>query len=122
MVIIENPETGEVKQLGMKGSFNKPWRIKEVIPEPKQNNNVRLNQAKLAVFATQLGLPVARFLDIARILLKKDCPYCKLGTQVLRRISELGEEKALSIINRILIAKDNNDAQTLEQIRQELNG
>jgi hypothetical protein len=119
-VILENTETGELKQLHDKGNFRTPWRIKEVIPETdKQTHEL---QATLAVYAAKLNLPIGQFLDAARWLLNKKCPFCQLGTQVLKRVKELGEERSIDLIRRILTAKDSNDLETLNHIKQELNG
>ena len=115
-VILENTETHELRELQDSGNFKRPWRIKEVVPESDSQ------AGKLAVIATQLGLPVPQLLDAARWLLKKDCPYCQLGTQILRRINDLGQDKAITLVNRILTAKAQNDINTLNQIRNEING
>lgn len=119
-VILENPETGELRELHNHGNFSRPWRIKEVVPEVDQRTH-ELN-ALLAVWATQLRIPVPQFLDAARWLLRKDCPYCRLGTQILKRVKELGEQRSIELVQRILVAKDQNDHNALEQIRQEING
>lgn len=120
IIILENTETGELKQLHDKGNFRLPWRIKEVIPEADKRTHEL--QATMAVLAAKANLPIAQFLDAARWLLNKSCPYCQLGTQVLKRVKELGEERSIELIRKILIAKDNNDIETLNNIKQELNG
>ena len=119
-VILENTETGELRELRNKGNFRIPWRIKEVIPE--EDTQIHELQATLAVLATRVGLPVAKFLDAARWLLNKNCPFCQLGTRVLKRVKELGEERSIELIQRILVAKDNDDKVALAQITQEING
>jgi len=119
-VILENTKTGELRELRDQGNFRLPWRIREVIPEVDKRAHEM--DATLAVFATKLGVPVPRLLDAARWLLRKDCPYCQLGTQVLKRVKELGEARSIELIQRILIAKDTNDHNVLEQIKQEING
>jgi hypothetical protein len=120
LVILENTETGELKELHDKGSFRAPWRIKETIREssPKKKHM----EAAFAVWATQLNIPVPQFLDAARWLLNKNCPYCELGTKVLKRIKELGEKRSIELIQRILVAKDADNRDELETIRQEING
>jgi len=120
IIILENTETGELKQLHDQGSFRAPWRIRETIPEVSSQQHQL--EASLAVWATQLKIPVPQFLDAARWLLKKNCPYCELGTQVLKRVKELGEKRSIELVQRILTAKDANDRDALEQIRQEING
>jgi hypothetical protein len=117
-VILENTETGELREMHNNGSFVRPWRIKEVVPESTPDN---IN-AKLAVIGTKLGLPIPQFLDAARWLLKKDCPYCELGTEILRRIAKLGDKQTTEFIKRILAAKSANDIDALNQIRREVNG
>jgi hypothetical protein len=119
-IILENTETGELKEFRNRGNFRAPWRIRETIPE--DDKPAHELEAKLAVLATKTGLPVAKFLDIARWILNKACPFCQLGTQVLKRVEELGEERSIALIQRILVAKDNNDIDTLNQIKQEING
>lgn len=122
-VIIENTETGELIEMGDRGSFKRPWRIKETIPDPASaSTNDTLLQTKLAIFATKLGIPLPQFLDAARWLLKKDCPFCQMGTEILKRIDELGEVKAMELLNMILVAKSTNNINTLNFIKQELNG
>ncbi len=126
MVILENTETGELRKAGNSGSFRKPWRVKEFIPDdPAKAAEVSVKQkrdAKLAVWGTKFGLPVPQLLDAARWLLKKDCSYCQLGTQVLRRMEELGEERTRELVAQILAAKEANDESVLIRMRKELNG
>jgi hypothetical protein len=119
IVILENTETGELHELKDRGSFQRPWRIKEVIPEHKPDTNSV--KVQLAVLGTKFGLPVPQLLDAARWLLKKNCPYCELGTEVLRKINELGEQQVQELITRILTAKASNDIDALNKIRQEVN-
>jgi len=80
----------------------------------------RIN-ARVAVYATELGIPLPKFLDAAQWLLKRKCPYCQLGKLVLNRINELGKEKATEVLARILDAKAKKDLGTLVKIREELN-
>jgi len=77
-------------------------------------------QSKIAVYAQRMGLPAAGFLDAARWLLDRDCPYCQLATEALRRINEMGDEMAIYFLNRIQVAKANNDMEELRRIRQEI--
>jgi hypothetical protein len=123
-VTLENIETGETIEVGKAGKLPKGWRVKSIQSTRNDAGAVakRERDSKLAVFATKLGLPVPQFLDAARWLLKKDCPFCQLGTQVLKRIDELGEEKAQALVARVLIAKDANDIEELARIKQEING
>ena len=128
-VIIENPETGETRTLekdasGRYPAFKLPWRVKgttQTIQRAKEVSDYKMAvQSKLAVYATRLGLPVANFLDAARWLLDRDCPYCQLATEALRRIQELGDEMAIYFLNRVQVAKANNDMEELRRIRQEI--
>jgi len=124
-VIVENIETGETEVLGDSGVLPSGWRVKEFVSDRIKHESIEDKQkgARLAVLATKLGLPVPQLLDAARWLLQKDCPYCQLGTQVLRRIDELGEEKAQELVARVLAAKTSNNKQELLKIREEmLNG
>lgn len=127
-VIIENPETGETRTLekenGRYPAFKVPWRVKGTT-QSVQRASVAADyqmqvQSKLAVYATRMGLPVAGFLDTARWLLDRNCPYCQLATEALRRIQELGDEMAIFFLNRIQVAKANNDMEELRRIRQEI--
>ncbi len=113
-VLLENIETGEVVEAPPAGSVPPGFRIKGVVVTKKADPIT----ARLAVWSQKFGLPTADLLDAARWLLNKDCPFCQLGTQVLRRIDELGDEKATSAIVQILEAKKQNDLGRLEQIRQ----
>lgn len=115
--ILENPQTGETRLVKGIVSFTPPWRVKEV---KKTGTAVMEAKAKVAVLAEKWGLPVATFLDGARWLLQKDCPFCQLGTQVLRAVEELGEERAQAVVVEILAAKEAGDTERLERIRKEL--
>lgn len=116
MIVLENIATGETEEIkSNKGSLKPGWRVKAFVPEQHFEHT-----AKLAVLATKFGIPVPQFLDAARWLLKKNCPFCQLGTQVLKRIDELGEERATEAIAQILEAKDRNDGEALERIRKSL--
>ncbi len=83
-VIIENPQTGETRTLekdasGRYPTFQVPWRVRGTTQSVQRAAVVAdykmQVQSKLAVYATRLGLPVASFLDSARWLLDRDCPY-----------------------------------------------
>ncbi len=76
---------------------------------------------KLAVLATKHGLPLPEFLDVARWLLNKECPYCKLSTEILRLTSKLGDERTQAFIDRLRTAKQNRDETALRQIAEEVN-
>lgn len=116
MFILENKETGETIELSKNsGQLPSGWRVKAYIPERHYEH-----EAKLAVWAAKHNLPIVKFLETARWLLKKDCPYCQLSTQILRRLSELGEAQAEEAIARILDAKNRNDREELERIRKSL--
>jgi hypothetical protein len=121
-VTLENIETGETVELGNSGRIPKGWRVKSAQSTRSDPHAAakRERDAKLAVYAAQAGLPVAQFLDAARWLLKKNCPYCQLGTMVLRRIDELGPEKAQELVTRVLVAKDANDIEELNRIKLEI--
>jgi hypothetical protein len=121
-VTLENIETGETVELGNSGKIPKGWRVKSARSTRSDPGAVakRERDAKLAVYAAQAGLPVAQFLDAARWLLKKNCPYCQLGTMVLKRIDELGPEKAQELVTRVLVAKDANDIEELNRIKLEI--
>lgn len=117
-VTIVNPETGEEKVFINKGSFSPPWKVKSV--ETVMNEDTRERLVKLSLWATRFGLPVPTFLDAARWILDKDCPYCQLSTLIMRRIDALGEERAHNLISQILVAKEQNDLGALENIRKSL--
>jgi hypothetical protein len=116
-VILSNPLTGEKKTvIGNRGQIPKGWKILEIIKDKSAKD------VQLAVWASKYNLPLASFLDAARWLLDKDCPFCQLGTQVLRRINELGRERAEKLIEEILVAKQANDTDYLEKLRKQFNG
>lgn len=119
MLLIQHKETGETRELsGNGGAIPSGWFLVKGLPDgPPPNNKVREFELQLAMWATKFRLPVAGFLDAARWLLDKDCPFCQLGTQVLRRINELGEERAEKALREILAAKDANDLAKLEEIK-----
>lgn len=128
-VVIENSETGETREIekGSDGKYPKlklPWRVKgtpELIRRKLNfENQVQNLNSRVAVLAARMGLPIADFLDTARWLLDKDCPYCQVATKVLRRIDEIGADRAIDILNRIQAAKAANDNATLTAIKAEL--
>ncbi len=134
-VVIENPETGETKMLekntlGKYPSFKLPWRVKGTLTEIQRGDGVKERiatiQSVLAVYASKVGLPVADFLDAARWMLDKECPFCQTVTNVLRRVAELGDERSMDLILRIKLAKDKKDEPALwlikEEIRRALDG
>lgn len=128
-VLIENTETGEVREVakGPDGRYpllHTPWRLKGdpslVRRKTAYEKHVHDLNSRVAAYAQKLGLPVADFLDTARWLLDKDCPFCQVATRVLRRIGELGDEKAIDVLNRIQAAKAANDHEALAAIRLEI--
>lgn len=113
-IVIENIATGEVQKSHKPITVPSGWRVKEII---KHQGPVA---AKVAVWAQRFGLPVAEFSDAARWLLRQDCPYCQLASQVLKAIEELGPEATEHYFGLILKAKNANDMARLEQIREEI--
>jgi hypothetical protein len=125
-VILENIETGEIQEVGSAGLIPKGWRVKG-IGKPKGGLVLAKPEdpqidVKLAVWAQKIGLPVAQFFDAARWLLDKHCPYCQLGTQILKRVEELGEDRTRELVAQILEAKKRQDLEALERIRKSLAG
>ena len=119
MFILENIKTGQtIERQENTGTLEPGWRVKQFIPD--SNKRREENKIALAIWATKLGLPVANFLQLARWLLDKDCPYCEMGGKVLNKIKELGEDKAHDALVKILAAKDRNDLAALEEIRKSL--
>lgn len=114
-VIFENAN-GQTMEGEASGTIPPGWKIKGVII----SRDKAPWAAKLAVWSSKYGMPTADLLDAARWLLQKDCPYCELGTQVLREIERLGPDRSETLIARILEAKKTNDTTALESIRKEL--
>lgn len=128
-IIIENADTGETKVIekdasGKYPKMSVPWRVlnstHNIEHQSVMRNVVTTIQSALAVYATKAKLPVPEFLDTARWLLDKDCPACEMVTQLLRRIEDLGPEKAMNLVARIKIAKDLKDETALAAIRLEI--
>lgn len=57
---------------------------------------------KLAIIATNWGIPLPDLLDAARKLLNKNCTKCNTVSQILRRIHELGPNQAERLIRELL--------------------
>jgi hypothetical protein len=128
-IILENPQTGETMVLtkgadGKWPGFKTPWKVKGTPQSVAQQTVIQQQKAQVqsvvAVLAAEAGLPVADFLDAARWLLDKDCPFCQLATLVLRRVAQLGRAEAVSLVKRIKLAKDNQDAEALQLLRWEV--
>jgi len=130
-LVLENMETGETRIIkpssdGKYPSWQKPWKYKQLIKDElvsiERQKKAAEKKARLAVAATKVGLPVPAFLKFVRQVGRLNCPYCQLGTQVLKKLDELGEEAALDLLARILLAKKQKDAQTLAELVEEFNG
>jgi hypothetical protein len=126
-IIIKNQDTGEEQVFLNQGSYKLPWKLDRVEtirvpgePGEPETEAILARRAKLAVWTTKLGLPIHEFFDLARWMLKKDCPYCQMGTQVLKAIDELGEAKAEKALGEILQAKKDDDHARLERIKKNL--
>lgn len=122
-----NTITQERKVLINQASYGPPWKVEriEYVKNPGEpggmdNEHTRATKARIAVWLQKSGLPVAEFYDAMRWVLKKDCPFCQMGTQVLKAIDELGEDKVEEALEEILKAKDANDMARLEQIKKDL--
>ena len=57
---------------------------------------------KLAIIATSWGIPLPDLLDASRKLFNKQCDKCNKSTQILRKIHELGPNRAEKLIREIL--------------------
>src|SRR5688572_7420581 len=79
-------------------------------------------KARFAIIATKLGLPVPAFLKLVRQVGQISCPFCQFGTKVLEHLDRLGDEKAQDILKRVLVAKAENDHNTLAKLVEEFNG
>ena len=126
-IIIKNTITGEEKVLLNQGSFSAPWKVDRIehMRKPGEPGEPVVQEmldrrARLAVWAEKHGMPLVEFLQFARWLIKKDCPFCQVVTKVLEAIDELGEHAAEKALTRILDAKSRNDHAELEKIRKEL--
>lgn len=115
-VTLENTLTGETKIVNGPASFTAPWKIQSI----EKVANEKKYPTRLVVWAQKRGMPVAQFLDAARFLLQKDCPFCQTGTKVLKEIDRLGEDRAEKILDEILAAKDAGNTARLAEIRKEL--
>ncbi len=113
-ITLWNPETGEERVIVGQGTFQRPWRVKSIYHEPRRED------LRLAMWAERKGIPVDKFLDAARWLLRKECPFCQLGTKVLQAIDALGEERTGEILDAIIAAKDANDLTRLEEIKRSI--
>jgi hypothetical protein len=78
--------------------------------------------ARIAVLATKVGMPVPQFLDLVRKLRGIKCPYCQLATKILRHIDQIGEDKAIELIEQIITAKKANDETWLAELTKQFNG
>lgn len=110
---LENPLTGETITYKGAVSFTPPWRVKSIT---KTNSKLSI----VAAWAQKRGIPIAEASDAARWLLKKECPFCQLASQVLKAIEELGTEKTEEAFDAILAAKATGDTAELERIRKKL--
>jgi len=128
-IIMENPETGQTLTLEKDASGRYPpmvlpWRVKGTTAAVQSQTIVQQRiaavQSSIAVYAAKAGLPVAEFLETARWLLDKSCPFCQVATEVLRRIAELGADQGIDFVRRIKLAKDCNDRETLLIIQEEV--
>ena len=126
-IYLRNEITGEEKVLLNQGGYKAPWKVVKVesYKEPGDKGwavteETKKREARLAVFAQKMGLPLAEFLDAARWLLQKDCPFCQMATQILKSIDELGEDKAREAIAEILVAKEAKDFDRLEKVKKRL--
>lgn len=118
-IYLKNSETGEERMFINKvEAYRAPWRIDRIEKYLDPDSAAGRVDAKLAVWAEKIGIPVAAFADAARWLLAKDCPFCQLGSRVLKRIEELGPETTEWALAEILAAKDRGDADRLVQIRE----
>lgn len=127
IIILKNTITGEERRLLNGGNYRAPWKLDRVetvkVPgEPGEpiTDQILETRARIAVWTQKLGMPIAEFFDAARWLLKKDCPFCQMGTQVLKAIDELGEHRAEKILAEILQAKRDNDHARLKRIKETL--
>lgn len=123
MIIIENKETGETKEIAPGEHFRLPWKVKGTVAnikrkEEKQQRNTYI-KSRLAVAATKLGVPVPKLFDLVRQVAGIKCPYCDLSTKILEHLDRLGDEKACNILQRVLIAKEKDDRMELNRLVKE---
>ena len=57
---------------------------------------------KLAIISTNWGIPLPDLLDATRLLINKQCTSCSQITQILRKIHELGPNRAEKLIKEII--------------------
>lgn len=120
-IYLKNVETGEEKVFIDKAeAYRHPWKLDRVEKYLDPDSQQGRIDAKIAVWAQKLGLPVAQFFDLARLILEKDCPFCQMGTKILKTIDDIGEERAHRYLSELLNAKERKDFDTLARIRNEL--
>lgn len=79
-------------------------------------------QAKTAVIAQKLGLPLADVLTGLRQVFGIKCPACAQATEVLRVVNTMAPGVAESLIQRMLEAKAAGDTGALAQLKEEFDG
>ena len=57
---------------------------------------------KLAIIATNWNIPLPALLDASRKLFNINCTKCDKATQILRKIHEIGPNRAKKLILEIL--------------------
>jgi hypothetical protein len=76
-------------------------------------------RAKLTIYASKLGLPVADLLNILKIIFKVDCAYCEIYNRILRLRQKLGDEKTVKLLSDIIQAKKDDNIELVEQLKKE---
>lgn len=79
-------------------------------------------QAKAAVIAQKLGLPLADMLTSLRQVFGIKCPACAQATEVLRAVNTMPPGVAESLIQRMLEAKTAGDTAALTRLKEEFDG
>lgn len=124
-VIIENPQTGETRQLerdadGRYPNLMLPWRVKQALPDPERQAKRTAAVQKLTSFAASFGLPAHIFQQAGGLLL--GCAKCTATAEItaLLEAGKISPAEHKDLFVRVANAIDQRDEQALKELKGKL--
>lgn len=122
MIILENSETGETREVASGTNWRAPWIPKNTVHNLHKQQERNESMERLAAAAADFGLPVHVFSYVGGLLL--GCPYCIAAGEVekLYEQGKISREEHKELFMMAANAKDQRDEAALKKLKGKLEG
>lgn len=120
MIILENPETGQTREIQSGESFAAPWRVKGTVNNAQRMEAHNAAMQRLTAAAADFGLPAAMFQRVGGWLL--GCAKCTTTAEVTALLDrgKITADEHKDLFIRVANAIDQKDERALLELKGKL--